>query len=59
MLAISECRTGWTFRFAGRKLPAVLATVFFTVGLGFLGVLLWGSAPILAQEYIRDEEPVP
>jgi hypothetical protein len=29
------------------------------VGLGCLAMLLWGSVPVLAQEYIRDQEPVP
>ena len=42
MLVNSENRIRWTFRLAGRKLPAVLAMAFFTVALGFLAVLLWG-----------------
>ena len=59
MLVISECRTRWGLRLAGRVLPAVLATAFFTAALGFLATLPWGSTPVMAQEYIRDEEAVP
>jgi hypothetical protein len=41
------------------RLPAVLAMVFFMVALGFLAVLPWGSAPVMAQEVISQEEPTP
>ena len=41
------------------ELPTVLATVFFIVALGFLVMLPLGSAPVMAQEYIRNQEPVP
>jgi len=47
----------WLSCLAGRKL--VMAVVMIAVGLGCLAVLLWGSPPVLAQEYIRDEQPVP
>ena len=47
------------FRLAGLKLPAILAAVFFTVALGFLAMLPLGSTPVMAQEYIRSQEPVP
>jgi hypothetical protein len=59
MLNNSENGLRWTFRFASRKLPAVLAMAFFTVALGFLAVLLWGSSPVLAQEYITNQDRVP
>ncbi len=32
---------------------------WITLGITALVMLLWGSAPILAQEYIRDGEPTP
>ena len=59
MLVKSENRIGWRFRLAGRVWPAALATVFFMVALGFLAMLPLGSTPVMAQEYIRDQEPVP
>jgi hypothetical protein len=59
MLVISENRTRWTFRLAGRQLPAVMVAAFFTVALGFLAMLPLGSAPVFAQEVISQEEPTP
>jgi hypothetical protein len=59
MLVTFENRTRWTFRLTGRVLPAVLAAAFFTVALGFLAMLPLGSAPVMAQEYIQNEEAVP
>jgi outer membrane porin, OprD family len=59
MLMISQKRIRWTSRLAGLGLPAVLVTVFFTVALGFLAMLSVGSAPVMAQEVISDEEPTP
>jgi hypothetical protein len=49
----------WTFWLVGRQLQAVMVAVFLTVALGFLAMLPFGSAPVMAQEYIRDKEPVP
>jgi hypothetical protein len=59
MSVISQCRTRWGFRLAGRVLPAVMVSLFFAAVLGFLATLPWGSAPVMAQEYIRDEGAVP
>ena len=59
MLMIFEKRIRWTSRLAGRKFPAVLASLFFTVALGFLAMLPLGSAPVMAQEVISNEEPTP
>jgi hypothetical protein len=36
-----------------------MALVFAVAVPGFLALLLWESAPVMAQEYIRDQEPVP
>jgi hypothetical protein len=49
----------WTFWLVGRQLQAVMVAVFLTVALGFLAMLPFGSAPVMAQEYIRNKEPVP
>ncbi len=59
MLITSKRRMRWTFRLAGRPLSAVMAAAFFTVALGFLAMLSLGSAPVLAQEVISQEEPTP
>ena len=59
MLLSSDNTLRWKFPLAGRLLQAFLATAFFTVPLGFLAMLPLGSAPVLAQEYIRHEEAVP
>jgi outer membrane porin, OprD family len=59
MLTVFQKRIPWKFRLMGRGLPAVLAAAFFTVALGFLAMLSLGSAPVMAQEYIGDQEPVP
>ena len=59
MLVISECRKRRKFRLAGSELRAASLLLFFMVTVGFLALLPLGSAPVLAQEYIRDEEPVP
>jgi hypothetical protein len=50
---------GWVFPWVGRKSLVSMAVVLIAGGLGFLAVLFWGNAPVLAQEYIRDQEPVP
>ena len=44
---------------AGWTLVPFMAMALFVAVPGFVAVLLWGSAPVLAQEYIRDQEPVP
>jgi hypothetical protein len=59
MVVVSECRKRRKFRLAGRELPAVILLLFFTAALGFLTLLPLGSAPVMAQEYIRDQEAVP
>jgi hypothetical protein len=59
MLMISECRKRRKFRLARRELPAVMLLLFFTAAVGFLVLSPLGSAPVMAQEYIRDEEPQP
>jgi hypothetical protein len=59
MLVTSENRIRRKFRLLSRGLPAVLVTAFFTVALGFLAMLPLGSAPVMAQEYIGNQEPVP
>jgi hypothetical protein len=59
MLMMSVKRIRWTSWFAGREFPAVLASLFFTVALGFLAMLPLGSAPVMAQEVISNEEPTP
>jgi len=48
----------WIFASASRK-SLIFRVVVIAAGLGCLAVLLWGISPVLAQEYIRDEEPVP
>jgi hypothetical protein len=35
------------------------ATLFLTAGISLLAMLLWGSAPVLGQEAISQEEPTP
>jgi hypothetical protein len=47
------------FFIAGRKCFALKAAVMMVGGLGFLVMLLLGRAPVMAQEYIRQQEPVP
>jgi hypothetical protein len=42
---------------AGRK--RVTAVIIIALGLGCLAVLLWGIPPVVAQEYIRNQEPAP
>ena len=37
----------------------LLMVVVIAAGPGFLLALLGGSEPVMAQEYIRDQEPVP
>jgi len=59
MSANSENRTAWTLRLTVQELLAVLATVFFITALAFLATLPLGSTPVMAQEYIQDQEPVP
>jgi hypothetical protein len=59
MSVISERRKRRKFRLAGRKSPAVMLLLFFTAAVGFLALLPPGSGPVMAQEYIRDEESVP
>ncbi len=59
MLVNSENRIRWTFRLAGREWQVLMAAAFFMVALGFLAMLPLGSTPVMAQEYIRDQEPVP
>jgi hypothetical protein len=40
--------------------PALFTAIALAVAVpGFLALLLFGSAPVMAQEYIRDQEPVP
>ncbi len=52
----SGCRTS---ELAGWKPVVFMAIAFLVVTPAFLGLLLWESAPVVAQEYIRDQEPVP
>ena len=59
MLIVSENKLSATLRFAGRILSAALVTTFFTLALGFLAVLSVGSAPVMAQEYITNQDRVP
>jgi len=59
MVVNSENTMRWTFWLVGRQLQAVMVAVFLTVALGFLAMLPFGSAPVMAQEYIRNKEPVP
>ena len=59
MLVNRESKLRWTSRLAGRQLLSVMAMVFFTLAAGFLPVLPFGSAPVMAQEVISDEEPTP
>ena len=40
------------YQMAGRRGTVLLAMALFMA-------MLWGSVPVLAQEYIRDQEPVP
>ena len=42
-----------------RLLRPFTAMAFFVAVLGFLALLLWGSAPAMAQEAISQEEPTP
>ncbi len=48
----------WIFASAIRK-SLLLMVVVIAAGPGFLLALLGGAEPVLAQEYIRDQEPVP
>jgi len=59
MVLISEYRKRRKFRLEGCKSPAVMLLLFFTAAVGFLALSPLGSAPLLAQEYIRDEEVTP
>lgn len=43
----------------GRRVWTSPATVVLLAGTGFLAMLLWGSAPALAQEAVSAEEPTP
>jgi hypothetical protein len=54
----------WLSCLAGRKRSVligrvVMALVVIAGGLGCLAVLLWGSSPVLAQEYITNQDRVP
>jgi hypothetical protein len=59
MLVNSENGRQWASWLADRKLPAALAMAFFMAVLGLLPMLPLGSTPVMAQEYIQDQEPVP
>ncbi len=59
MCVTSEGRMRWTFRLASRQLYGVIAAAFFTVAAGFLAILPFTSAPVMAQEVISNEEPTP
>ena len=48
----------WTTSLAGRRRSASKSMLFLAVGISFLGLLLWGSAPALAQEASADR-PTP
>ena len=47
------------FSAAGWKSLGLKVVLVLTVGLVFPGMLLWESAPVLAQEAISQEEPTP
>jgi hypothetical protein len=49
----------WIFPLPGLKCLVPMVVVMMAGGLGFLAVMFWGGAPVLAQEYIRDQESVP
>ena len=59
MVLILEYRKRRKFRLEGCKSPAVMLLLFLTAAVGFLALSPLGSAPLLAQEYIRDEEVTP
>jgi len=42
-----------------RKLPSLLGKVLLLAGIGFVAMLLWGSAPALAQEAVSQDGPPP
>ena len=46
-------------RLAGSKSPTLMALLSFAAAAGILALSPMGSAPVMAQEYIRDEEAVP
>jgi hypothetical protein len=49
----------WAYLFKARRVSTLMAVVFLTAGMSFTVMLPWGSAPVLAQEVIRAEEPTP
>jgi len=59
MVVVSGWRKRSKVKLAWRELPAAALLLFFIVAVGFLTLSPLGSAPVMAQEYIRDEEPVP
>ena len=44
---------------AGRRPVTYLTVALFMAMAGFLALLFYGSSPVMAQKYIRNEEPVP
>ncbi len=59
MKVVSKWRKRSKVKLAWRELPAASLLLFFTAALGVLALLPVGITPVMAQEYIRDEEPVP
>jgi hypothetical protein len=59
MSLIFEWRKRKKSMLAGSKSPTLMVLLFFAAAAGFLALLPLGSAPVMAQEYIRDEEAVP
>jgi len=59
MKAKCEKSRQWSFSIKGRTCLALGVVLMIAGGLGLLAMPLLGSAPVMAQEYIRNQEPVP
>ncbi len=49
----------WKYALAWRKQSAFVGMLALTAEISFAAMLLWGSAPVLAQEAVSQEEPTP
>ncbi len=49
----------WKSLLAGTRLSPSMGVVFLAAVVGAMVIFLWGSAPVMAQEAISEEEPTP